>query len=258
MVVSSKIMPLFQAIILAAVQGLTEFLPVSSSGHLVIFQKVFNFRQPPVFFDILLHLGTSFSVIIFFRREIFALIKKGQKSFKKIFFLILGTLPAAAFGFFLNSRTEALFNSLPLVGLGLLFTGLLLVSTKLINPGKAAGLTALDAVIVGFFQAAAIIPGISRSGTTVTAGLWRNLNYNAAFTFSFLLSLPAIAGAVVLQVPEISLTAVNLPVAVVSMVVAGTVGYLALAVLKKALLARKLPFFGLYCLAVGAVLLILG
>lgn len=251
-------MSFFQSISLAVVQGLTEFLPVSSSGHLVLLQKLFGIEKPPVFFDILLHLGTLGAVLLFFKKEIFFLFDNWKKKINLWFILILGTIPAAVFGLVLSSKIELIFNSLKLVGLMWIIAGILLLSTKkLINkqPKKIENLEEIklsDSLVVGLFQAVALFPGISRSGSTIVGGLGRNFSPKLALLFSFLLSIPAILGAGILELKKVELGEINIVVSAASMLIAGIVGYYSLKLLKKVLVSGKLFYFGYYCLTLGA------
>lgn len=256
-------MTLPQALILGLVQGLTEFLPISSSGHLVIGQNILGFSEPPVSFDILVHIGTLTAVLIFFRQILWRLVKKTASKLirgeitevpKETTAVIVGTIPAVIIGFFLNHFIEKIFNSVVLVGVTLMLTAGLLFSTTLIKKSekKLTDLTWRDALFIGILQALAILPGISRSGSTVVAGLWRNLTRESAFVFSFLLSIPAILGAMVLQVGDTS-NVINGDYLTYFMGFVSAVfsGYLSLKLFKNALIQGKLAFFGIYCLLLG-------
>jgi len=252
----------FQAIFLAIVQGLTEFLPISSSGHLVIFQKIFGLA-PPVLFDILVHVGTLGAIIFFFREDLVKIlqgISKREKDSWHIFWLVvIGTIPAIIIGLFLQRDITQIFDSLKLVGVALLITSGLLISTrwfKLLNR-QFNQLNWKDALIVGLFQALAILPGVSRSGSTIVAGLSRKMNRETAFQFSFLLAIPAILGALTLQIPELINSQFNyLNQAIGGMVIAGIVGYFSLVILKRFLVKSQLWIFGIYCFLLGTIILI--
>jgi len=241
-----------QAFFLAIVQGLTEFLPVSSSGHLVIFQKLFNLTEPPVFFDILLHVGTLGAILVYFKKALFKMTKN------TLWLIIVGTVPAVIVGLFLQNYLSLIFNSLKLVGFTLLVTGLFLFSTKKIKKTKRQfnQLKWPDALWVGFFQAIAILPGISRSGATMVSGMWRQFDQKTAFQFSFFLAIPAILGALVLQLSDlISSPYGYFEQGLLGMVIAGGVGYLTLKMLEKTLVGGKLWLFGFYCLILGLIVL---
>ena len=239
-----------QGLILGLIQGLTEFLPVSSSGHLVIAQNLFKLNEPPVVFDILLHLATSLAVII----VIFNTLK--NINLKKIKLILIASLPAGVLGIFLNQEIEILFSSVKLVGFSLIITGLILFSTKKIDQKKSL-LNSKNSLLIGLAQALAIIPGISRSGSTITAGLHQGLTPKDAFNFSFLISLPAIFGAQLLQLNKLgNLPSTQLPTLTIGFLAAFISGLFALKLLKRFVLNAKLHYFGFYCLILGLLTLI--
>lgn len=246
-----------RAIFLAIVQGLTEFLPISSSGHLAIFQKLFGL-EPPVLFDILVHFGTLMAIVFFLRyqlREVIRGVLKRNISYINIsYMVVVGTIPAAVVGFFLQNFIEKLFNSLTLVGFSLLLTtGLLFFSRRFrVTKKNFNQMVWKDAFIVGLFQALAILPGVSRSGATIISGLGRGLNRETAFRFSFYLAIPAIIGALALQVPGIIGDQLDyLNQSILGMLVAGITGYLALLIFERVLRQGKLWLFGFYCFVLG-------
>ncbi|MFC1627127.1 undecaprenyl-diphosphate phosphatase [Patescibacteria group bacterium] len=245
-------MSLFKVFILGLVQGLTEFLPVSSSGHLVIIQNLFSFSTPPVLLDVLVHLATALAVVVVLWPKLKTI------SFKYIYLIILASIPAGLLGIFLNQQIEALFSSTALVGLALIVTSLLLFSTKLIKSKKHQPLSTKNSFLIGLSQALAIIPGISRSGSTITVGLHSKLKPEQAFNFSFLLSLPAILGAQLLQLNKlINISITDLQFIVVGFVTAFISGLISLKLLKKFVIKGKLHLFGFYCLTLGALVLFL-
>lgn len=247
-----------QVFTLSLIQGLTEFLPVSSSGHLVILQKIFNFSSPPVLFDILVHVGTLGAVLVYFRKELMKI------SRKTIWLVIIGTIPAALVGGLFEKNIEMAFNSLQAVGLALLFTAGLLFSTKIKGVSRSIreyqGISKIswsDAFIIGIFQAIAILPGISRSGSTIVSGLWRGAERETSFRFSFYLAIPAILGALVLKSSELmTYSTFELVQGMIGMLIAGIIGYFALRILENVLKSAKLFWFGIYCLVLGIVVLI--
>ncbi len=253
-------MTIFQALFLALVQGITEFLPVSSSGHLILFQKLFGITSPPVLFDVLLHFGTLGAILIYFRKEISLLFKECKKNINTWRLIIIGTIPAVILGLCINNMIEEVFNSLELVGVMWLVMGTMLLSTKKINKensGKELGdVKVKDALIVGIFQGLALLPGISRAGSTIFGGLLRKLNPKTAFTFSFLLAIPAILGATVLQLISNKPNKADLLNGVLPMFVAGWVGFYSLKFLQKILISRKFYLFGFYCLFLGIIVLL--
>lgn len=254
----------FQAILLGVLQGLTEFLPVSSSGHLVLAQSfIKDFTQPGVLFDAALHAGTMLAIIIYFRRQILSISRNMAG------LLVIGTIPAALMGVLFQSQLEALFTSVRVVGVALLFTGVmnfLVDRSWKTEDGRrkteiAGGRWKMDgrkALMVGVFQALAIIPGISRSGSTIFAGVAQGIKREEAAVFSFLLSVPAVLGAVGLQLFKYGGSySVNYLNYLLGSAFALLVGYLSISVLMKLLLRRRFRVFAVYCFMVAALALFL-
>lgn len=201
-------MNFFEAIVLGIVQGLTEFLPVSSSGHLVIAETLLDVPTPGVFVEVALHLATLVSVLIVYRRRVAALavgtLRRDPAALRYVGLLLLASVPAGIVGVFFKDAIEAAFDTPWVTGVMLLITGLLLWSTRFLRERSwLDGPRTRSAVVMGVAQAFAILPGISRSGSTITAGLWGRLQGDRAAEFSFLMSVIAISGAVVLQLGEI-------------------------------------------------------
>ncbi len=250
-----------QVVLLAVVQGLTEFLPVSSSGHLVIFQNLMEFETPPVIFDIFLHFGTLISILIVFRKRLAKIVvglSKKEKWATGIFTLTaLGTLPAAILGFFLKDYLEILFGSVKLVGFSFLITGFMLILTKIFfaNRKNFETMKQKDALFIGIFQAIAIIPGISRSGATISSGLLRGLKSQTAFYYSFYLAIPAILGALLITVmearQETTFQFEYLNQSLLGLSVSAFVGIIALLILEKIIIKSKFWYFGIYCFIAG-------
>ena len=240
-----------QALILGVVQGLTEFLPVSSSGHLVLAQiwlgDQFLFLQQAVAFDLVLHVGTLLPVLYFYRRDLLEIIAALFRDFDTMrsspvdwltsndnrwlaFLVVVGTIPTAAMGILLKDTFESLFHDPVPVCAALIFTGVLLMSTRFFErPDGRTRLTLAMAVLIGIAQGFAITPGISRSGSTIAVALLLGVARNEAARFSFLLSIPAILGAVVLVTKDgVNLPVDGWPALAVGFVSAMVVGYLAL------------------------------
>ncbi|MGI6567054.1 MAG: undecaprenyl-diphosphate phosphatase [Firmicutes bacterium] len=210
-------MSVWEAVVLGIVQGLTEFLPVSSSGHLVLFGQLFGLREPNLTFDVMVHLGTLIAVAAALRQEIGLLFaglqpvgegpnaERTKAGRRLIFLLMIGTLPAGLAGLLAQDFIEQLFSSVTVVGAALLVTGgLLWWAEGRIEGGRTVDrMRPRDAFYIGVWQVLALVPGISRSGTTISAGLSRELTREDAARFSFLLSVPVIAGAVVLQAGDL-------------------------------------------------------
>jgi undecaprenyl-diphosphatase len=269
-------MDIVQAIILGIIQGLTEFLPVSSSAHLVFMTDILGLPQN-VAFDTILHLGTLVAVVGYFRNDVVKLIvsfissimdifsgkfKEGlrEEPFKKMsWLLIIGTIPAGLAGILLQKQFEALFNSIFYVGIFLIITGFLLWGAERVKTGHkdVEDMTLKNAVVIGIFQAIAIAPGISRSGATISAGLFSGLNRELAARFSFLLSIPAILGAAVVQMKDINGLDSNIMVLIAGFLASMIFGYLAIKLLLKIIKERTLLIFVYYCWIVGIITIIL-
>jgi undecaprenyl-diphosphatase len=245
-------MTIIKAALLGLIQGLTEFFPVSSSGHLVILQKILGFTDPPIAFDVLVHTATLLAVIIFFWEDIL----KINIPFLKA--IAIGTLPTLVIGLVLNNKSDLLFSNLTLVGLALLITTLVLYSTKwLSSPQKKQTLNLKTAFMIGIAQGLAVIPGISRSGATIITGLWLGLTRKEAVRFAFILSIPAILGAQLLKLPEmIAYNQINPAAASVGFIVAAISGWFALRLLKSIVNKAKLHRFALYTLILALLILL--
>lgn len=255
-------MTTIQALFLGIVQGLTEFLPVSSSGHLVIFQHLFAIKEPPLAFDALVHWGTLVAVFIAFWDDIVKILKR---PFSRLtYFIIVGCIPAGLAGVLLQPLFEKAFESLLVVGIGLLITGLLLMASEKISSqtifGKGVRETKLwDILFIGFIQAIAIIPGISRSGSTIAGGLLAGLDREFAARYSFLLSIPVILGAGVMQLKDLAIRGLprqELLPYIIGPVAAAIFGFLAIKLVMKLVRGGKLSIFSYYCWLVGVLTLI--
>lgn len=202
-------MNIWQAVLLGLIQGLCEFLPVSSSGHLVLFQEILGVNDPGILLDTLLHVGTLIAIFVVFWRDIWGMIKKPLS--KPVYLLVVATIPAVIATLLLGDFFEVAFTG-RFLGLGFLTTSIILfISGK--RQGAKREMNYIDALVMGCFQAFAILPGVSRSGSTISGGLFRGVNREQAARFSFLMSIPAILGSVVLQIKDmITGQAVALPV----------------------------------------------
>lgn len=247
-------MSIQQAIISGVVQGLTEFLPVSSSGHLVILHKLFGLAEPQITFDIFLHIATITSVLIFFAKDIIDIILKDRKM---MILLVIACIPTFLIGFFSKDIVERLFGSSLMVGYALAATGLWLIAANLIEIRKSPkhAVSWLDSIIIGIAQGIAVIPGISRSGATIGAGLMMGLEGASAVKFSFLLSVPAILGASALKFADIgkSVTGISSVPFILGGIAALLTGLAAIYLILKAVKANKLWAFGVYCIIAGAL-----
>ena len=247
-------MNVFQTIILAITQGVTEFLPVSSSGHLAVLQILWNLPKTSITFNALLHFGTLGAILAVFWQEIKKIFL--SKNWQLIKLIIIGTIPAAIFGFFFQTKIEQSFMSLKFIGLSFLITALFLLSTKYSKAQKDT-ISWSDALIIGIAQAAALFPGISRSGFTISAGLLRKLKPEVAYKFSFLLALPVIFGAVILQLPALIQQGENsYLLGGIGMLISFFIGIISLKILEKILKRGKYFWFSLYLIILSMVILI--
>ena len=249
---------------LGVLQGLTEFLPVSSSGHLALAQMVIpGFSQPGVVFDAMLHVGTAGAVIWYERRQI-RLWMTSPGGRRLLGLLILGTLATAVVAFPVKSVAEAAFQRPTWVGFALLITGLVVALTKWMpgGPRGEAGTTWRQAVVIGLVQGMAVFPGLSRSGLTISSALGVGLDRGWAARFSFLLSVPAIAGVAVLEVFDERHALVAAGswfwlACLVGAIAAGFAGYLALTIVVKTLSSRVFHRFAWYCVPLGIIVVAL-
>jgi undecaprenyl-diphosphatase len=258
-------MTYLQAAILGLVQGLTEFLPVSSSGHLALAEALFGLPPGDLLFEIVVHVATLLAVVAYFRRDLWGMVQglarpeappvADMKARRWFWLLVLATVPAGVIGVAFESQIEASFGDLARVGYHLLFTGVLLASTfRLAGSRRIVG--AGRAFAIGCAQAVALLPGISRSGTTVATSLWLGLEREQAARFSFLMAIPAIGGAFVLHVAKMFRTGAHASFdawgpLLVAFVVAGVSGYLAVGLILRALARRYFAYFGIWCWIVG-------
>lgn len=256
-------MDFLKTILLGVIQGLTEFLPVSSSGHLVIFQRIFGIEGAGVTLEVLLHFGTLLAVLLVFWRDFLNLLKFTRDTVQRRFLLllILGCIPTALIGYFLGDFVKSIFHSLPLTGAALLVTGVILKVLTLLPEGKKdiGTMKPVDALWVGLLQGIAIIPGISRSGSTITAALWRGLDRNTAIRYSFMLAAPVIFGATLLEVKELITVGMDLSLLwsyTAATAAAFVTGVLAIKVFIRLLQQRKFHYFVYYCWVLGVAVIV--
>lgn len=267
-------MDIIQAIIMGMVQGLTEFLPISSSAHLVIVPELMGVKSS-LAFDTILHVGTLVAVVGYFWSDILAMIKafvsslldlfrgnfkEGLKDdeFKRLAWLIIiGSIPTGLMGIFLKDQFESLFSSTVAVGFFLIITGLILWGSERMPKGEkeVKELSFKDGILAGVAQGCAIAPGISRSGATIATGLFLGFDRKLAARFSFLLSIPAILGAALIQVKDITSMDTGLTVLIAGFISATIFGYLAIKFLIGYIQKHSLMVFAYYCWIVGALTL---
>lgn len=250
----------FEALVLGIIQGLTEFLPVSSTGHLYLGRHFFGLDEAGLFLDTMLHLGTLIALLIFYKHEILAIIKK---PFSKLtYLLVIGTIPAVILGLLFKDFFDEISKTGSTIGWEFLVTGLFLWFADNCKKGfkKIDQIGYTDALFIGIFQAGAIFPAVSRSGLTIAAALMRKLDRETAAYFSFLLSTPAIFGAILLQsvdlfkgTAEHQLSAISLIIAVIA---SGISGYLAIKWMIGYLKRRSLKVFAVYVCCLGVITLL--
>lgn len=260
-------MTIFQALVLGLIQGLTEFLPVSSSAHLSLAPYLFGWQDPGLAFDVALHFGTLVAVLWFFRAEwgrlvgaAIAVIRKRRADTpeeKRVIFLILATIPGAIGGLLLEEKAETVFRAPALTATTLIVMGIILWAVDKYAPQvrKLDGMRWLDAVLIGCAQVVALIPGVSRSGSTITAGRALKFDRESAAIFSFLMSMPITAAAVVLKAPDV-LKQGGIGLEVVIGVLASAIsGWLAISILLRYVSKHSYGVFALYRVLLGAVVL---
>ncbi len=266
-------MPLYQAIVLAIVQGLTEFLPISSTAHLMLFPWLLGWKDPGLTFDVALHAGTLLAVLAYFWRTWLDLVRAAllphgsqedwtRKNRSLFWWLVVGTVPGGAAGLLFEHAAETEFRKPAIVAAALIVVGLLMWAADRLERHDVKLLDARfrDSALVGAAQAFAVIPGVSRSGVTMTAGLFLGMSRETSARFSFLLATPLIAGAALKKGWELHHTGLaaemRLPF-LVGTLVAGLVGYLVIAQLLRFLERRTFKVFVVYRIALGVLVLVL-
>ena len=275
-------MTFLEAILLGILQGLTEFLPVSSSGHLVLAQHFLGLKEPLVFFDVMLHVGTLAAVLVAYRGAIGRLIVggfsalggarfwrhpgatvKASPDLTFIALILLGSIPTGIIAVVFKTQLESFFHEIRLVSVMLILTGAILQLPKLrrsrveSSETETGGLKTWHAPLIGIAQGCAITPGISRSGTTISLALFLGIPAKTAAEYSFLLSIPAILGAVALKVRDVGETAIPLHILGAGVIASFIVGYVALRFLLALLNRGKFSVFSYYCVALGVLSLLI-
>ena len=272
-----NVIEILRALVLGVVQGATEFIPVSSSAHLVIVPWLAGWPDPSLLFDTVLHWGTLLALLLVFWRELWAIFIATLQSLARRsladpnarlgWYIVVGTLPVVAIGFFFEDFFEALFSDAAAAGRALFITALLLAGSELLTRRRSRGVELGrmrwdQAIAIGLAQAVALVPGISRSGSTIAMGLGIGLRREAAARYSFLLSIPAVLGAGVLQLLQaldVNPTEVTaqLPALVAGFIASTLVGYLVIRWLLAYLRSHTLYVFAVYCLLLGVLVVAL-
>jgi len=241
------------------IQGLTEFLPVSSSGHLVLVPALLGQDPPDLATSAMLHLGTLLAVLVYYRREVGEMLRFTDKGRRLLMLILIGTIPAAVLGLTLESQFDWLNERPTAVAVALFVVGVVMYSTRWLPRGdrQVEQASVRDTIIIGFGQAIALIPGVSRSGSTISTGLLRGFTHAEAAHYSFLLGIPAIAGAGLLKGKDLIDSGSGISSALlVGVAVAAVSGYAAIAFLLRLIGRTGLAPFGVYCMIAGVVALI--
>ena len=261
-------MTVFQAVVLGVLQGLGEFLPISSSAHLSLAPWAFGWPEPGLPFDVALHVGTLVAVLWYFRKEWITLTQAAVASLRagrlvgdsgrQLGLLVVGTVPGAAIGYALQHQAETIFRAPALTAVALIVMGVVLwvVDRRARTERALQQMGWRDAILIGLAQACAIVPGVSRSGATITAGRALGLDRGSAATFSFLMSMPIIGAAAALKAPE-ALRAPDLTPVLAGMLAAAISGWIAIAALMKYIRLRGFGVFAIYRFIIGAAVLAL-
>ena len=253
----------WDAFLLGIVQGATEFLPVSSSGHLVIVQSLLSVNVEGVAFEVIVHLGTLVSILLVYFSRINELtvgvLRNDRRSLSYAGLLFVATIPAGLIGILAKEPIELLFDAPAVPGIALLVTGVVLWSSRsAIGRQRVTRPTLTAALLIGVAQACALIPGISRSGATVVAAMWLGMEAREAAAFSFLMAVPVIAGATMLQIPDLvgpGQEGLSISLLAISGITAGVTGVLAIRTFVGVLARRSFHFFAPYCWTVGLLYL---
>lgn len=254
-------MSIIQAVISGIVQGITEFFPISSSGHLVLLHNIFGFKSQMLAFDVFLHFGTVLSVFVFFRRDISNIFRKDTRLLK---FIIIASIPTFIIGMIFKDMAENFFSSPLVAGLSLIITGIFLLLAsicaiywKIVRRSRPLGVK--NSIVIGIAQGMSVLPGISRSGTTIGTALIAGIDEAEALKFSFLLSIPAVLGANILKVRQIygNLISGDTAAFLAGAVAAAITGFLVIKALFGILRKNLFFLFGIYCILIGAAAVVL-
>ena len=251
-------MSILEAIILGIVQGLCEFLPVSSSGHLVLLQSIFGIQEGTLFFDAMLHLGTLVAVCVYFRKTLWQMIRHPFSKYPM--YIVFATLPTVIVALLFGDFIEAAFSG-GFLGVSFLITAVILFITVRMPRQKRdlQDMRWYDAGFIGLMQAFAIVPGISRSGSTIMGGTVRGFNHDFVAEFSFLMSIPAILGSCVLEIAKITKTGlgdISISGTIVGMLFAMIAGFFAISIMMRLIRKGKLTAFSVYCAILGVLVLV--
>jgi undecaprenyl-diphosphatase len=257
--VDELMLTLIEILILAVVQGITEWLPISSFGHLAIIE-VYLGLELPLIFNVVLHIGTMFVVLAVFWKDVIRILRalvsldfKTDEG-KLALFIAIGSAPTAVIGFLFHDVFESFSHNLLAVGVAFLITGFVLFFSERETTNR--GLSYLDSLFIGTAQAAALTPGISRSGVTIATGLLRKVKKEIAFRYSFLLSVPAVIGATAMEFRDLVVANVDVVALFLGAITSIMVGYMSLKVLQRVIMKEKFHLFTYYCWIAGLITVI--
>jgi len=245
---------LIHAIILSIIQGISEWFPISSSGHLAIVQQIFGFQN--LAYDVFLHFASILAVIIIFRKDIKLILKFDNASLIYIRNMIIALIPAGLIGLLFRDEIGYIFSNMIFLGIFFIFSGIIIYSSKYALEKKQK-LNFIDSIFIGLFQSLAIFPGISRSGMTISSGLFRNLKKEAAIKFSFLLAIPLILGASIFEFDNLILQEINYSILLISFILTFLVSFISIKVIINIIKKDRFYLFGIYNISLGILVLII-
>jgi len=246
---------LIQAVILSLLQGIAEWLPISSSGHLALVQNIFHFEN--LSFDVFLHFASILAVIIIFWKDILNLFYPWEKNkLKYLAIILIGIIPAGIVGFLFKKQIEIALSSYLYLGIFFIISGIIVYLTKFSSQRKEK-ISYFDSVFIGVFQAIAVLPGISRSGATISSGMFRGIKKEEAIKFSFLMAIPIIIGAGILEFKDLVFSQINYSILIVSFIITFIVSLFGIKILLKIVNKEKFYLFGIYNFLLGVLVLIL-
>ncbi|MDP2925401.1 MAG: undecaprenyl-diphosphate phosphatase [Nanoarchaeota archaeon] len=242
------------AIVFSLIQGLAEWLPISSSGHLAIFHNILGYQN--LSYDVFLHFASILAVIILFRKDILKLLNlKYKENLKYIGYILIAIIPAGIIGVLFKDEIESFFSSLYFLGVFFIISGILIYSTRFFKEKKEK-LDLFDSIFIGIFQAIAIVPGISRSGATISGGVYRGLKKETAAKFSFLIAIPVILGASLMELEGLILSKINYGILTISFILTFVISIVTIKILIRILNSDKFYLFGAYNFILGIIVLI--
>lgn len=245
---------LFQAVILSIIQGISEWFPVSSSGHLAIMHNIFGFQN--LSFDVFLHFASIFAVILIFWKDIIKLLNiKNKENLRYIFYIAIAIIPAGIIGYLFKKQIEGFFSSIFYIGIFFIISGILVYSTKF-SKEKKEEISLFDSIFIGLLQAIAILPGISRSGATISSSIFRGVSKKEAVKFSFLIAIPVILGASILEFKDLTLSNISYFILLLCFFITFITSLFTIKILMKIIKSEKFYLFGVYNLVLGILILI--